>query len=424
MINFKKFNFLFLLYFFVTTHVHAYIDPGGISAFVQILFASIVTSIIFLKGYIGNFFQKILNFFHDFKVFFKVLFLKEKTFIYYESNTYSIYFYEVLKQLKKKDKSFVYLCKSKDENVSKLNLEKQTYVFNGNFLLLTIISTLVCNNLILTTPDFGNHKLKLSKKIKNIVYIFHSAVSTNMIYKNKAFNNYNTICCVGDHHINELNEKFNMLGIKNKLVKCGYPYLDHLLSYAKQDLFLKKNILFAPSWYPENPNYYEENYTKLILEIVKNDFKVTFRPHPEYLKRFEKEFFKFTKNFSDFDNFITSVDSNNYSAMEKSEFLLTDWSGIAFEFAYAFKRPVVFLDAPKKILNTDFAKSLHIPIEVSDREEIGVIFNKNTETRKITDLLNKISNEKNVYKDKIVKNLNKNIFNIGSSSTIIDLNLI
>ena len=70
MINFKKFNFLFLLYFFVTTHVHAYIDPGGISAFVQILFASIVTSIIFLKGYIGNFFQNILNFFHDFKVFF------------------------------------------------------------------------------------------------------------------------------------------------------------------------------------------------------------------------------------------------------------------------------------------------------------------------------------------------------------------
>ena len=93
-------------------------------------------------------------------------------------------------------------------------------------------------------------------------------------------------------------------------------------------------------------------------EIVKNDFKVTFRPHPEYLKRFEKEFFKFTKNFSDFDNFITSVDSNNYPAMEKSEFLLTDWSGIAFEFAYAFKRPVVFLDAPKKILNTDFARFL------------------------------------------------------------------
>ena len=50
MINFKKFNFLFLLYFFVTTHVHAYIDPGGISAFVQILFASIVTSIIFLNS--------------------------------------------------------------------------------------------------------------------------------------------------------------------------------------------------------------------------------------------------------------------------------------------------------------------------------------------------------------------------------------
>lgn len=412
------------MYFFFTTPVHSYIDPGGISAFIQILFASIITSIIFLKGYIKNIFQNIVNFSGDFRVFCKVLLLKQKTFIYCESNSYSIYFYEVLKQLKKNTKHFVYLCKSNDENIVKLNLEKQAYVFNGNFFLLSALSIIVCNNLILTTPDFGDNKLKLSKKIKNVVYIFHSAVSINMIYKNKAFNNYNTICCVGNHHINEFEEKFNMLGIKNKLVKCGYPYLDHLISNAKPDLYLKKNILFAPTWYPENPNYYEQNYSRLILEIIKNDFKVTFRPHPEYLKRFEKEFLKFTRNFSEFNNFTINVDINNYAAMEQSEFLLTDWSGIAFEFAYAFKRPVIFLDAPKKILNKEFTQSRRIPIEISDREEIGIILNNDTERNKITNLLNKITKEKALFREKINQNMNKNIFNIGSSSNVIELNLI
>ena len=46
-----------------------------------------------------------------------------------ESNNYSIYFHEILKQFKKNKKDFIYLCKSKDENISKLNLEKKNLYF-------------------------------------------------------------------------------------------------------------------------------------------------------------------------------------------------------------------------------------------------------------------------------------------------------
>ena len=316
------------------------------------------------------------------------------------------------------------MCKSKDENISKLNLEQNACIFNNDFFLLTLLSIIECNNLILTTPDFGNYKHKLSKKIKNTVYIFHSAVSTHMIYNDKAFDNYNTICCVGNHHINELNEKFNISGLKNKLVKCGYPYLDYLISTAKKENYLKKNILFAPSWYPDNPNYYEDNYALLISEILKNNFKIIFRPHPEYYKRFEIEFLKFTENFANFSNFTVDTDKSNYLSMEQSEFLLTDWSGIAFEFAYSFKRPVIFINSPKKILNKDFSKSQFVPVEISDREEIGVVFDHDVDKTNIVGLLNKMSNEKEIYLKKIDHNLNKNIFNIGFSSSIIESNLI
>lgn len=424
MINFKNFNFALLIFFFFSNEANAYIDPGGISAFIQILFASVITSIIFLKSYINSFFKNFYNFFKDFQVFFRVLFLNKKTFIYCESNNYSIYFHEILKQFKKNKRDFIYLCKSKDENISRLNLEKETYIFNKDFFLLTLLSIIQCNNLILTTPDFGSHKLKLSRRIKNIIYVFHSAVSTNMIYNDTAFDSYNTICCVGDHHINELSEKFNISGVKNKLIKCGYPYLDYLISLAKKENYLKKNILFAPSWYPDNPNYYDDNYTLLISEIIKNNFKVIFRPHPEYFKRFETEFLKFTKNFSDTSNFIVNTDKSNYLSMEQSEFLITDWSGIAFEFAYAFKRPVIFINSPKKILNKNFSESKLTPIEILDREEIGEIFDNDLNKTNIVDLLIKIGNDKNVYLNKIEKNLKKNIYNIGSSTSIIESNLI
>ena len=133
MVNLKNLNSILLIFIFFSTKANAYIDPGGISAFLQILFASVVTSIIFLKSYISSFFKNIYNFFRDFQVFFKVLFLNKKTFIYCESNNYSIYFHEILKQFKKNKRDFIYLCKSKDENISRLNLEKETYIFNKEF---------------------------------------------------------------------------------------------------------------------------------------------------------------------------------------------------------------------------------------------------------------------------------------------------
>ena len=75
-------------------------------------------------------------------------------------------------------------------------------------------------------------------------------------------------------------------------------------------------------------------------------------------------------------------------------------------------------------MNKNFSKSKLTPIEISDREEIGVIFNNDSNKVNIVDLLIKIENDKNIYLNKIEQNLNKNIFNIGSSSSIIASNLI
>ena len=113
MINCKNFYYLFLIFIFIAFDANAYIDPGGISAFIQILFASVITSIIFLKSFIKNFFSKFIEFLLDFKTFFKVLTLKNVNFIYCESNSYSIYFYEVLKLFKNRKRNFIYLSSIK-----------------------------------------------------------------------------------------------------------------------------------------------------------------------------------------------------------------------------------------------------------------------------------------------------------------------
>ena len=56
MVNLKNLNSILLIFIFFSTKANAYIDPGGISAFLQILFASVVTSIIFFKKLYKQFF--------------------------------------------------------------------------------------------------------------------------------------------------------------------------------------------------------------------------------------------------------------------------------------------------------------------------------------------------------------------------------
>jgi hypothetical protein len=76
---------------------------------------------------------------------------------------------------------------------------------------------------------------------------------------------------------------------------------------------------------------------------------------------------------------------------------------------------VIFVKGPKKILNKNYAKFQNLPIEITDREELGEIWNPR-EDHKISDLIQKIKCNEIIYKEKITKNLEKNIYNFGKSS--------
>ena len=57
--------------------------------------------------------------------------------------------------------------------------------------------------------------------------------------------------------------------------------------------------------------------------------------------------------------------------------MISDWSGVAIEFALAFKKPVLFIDAPPKCKNPEYKKLNLVPIEISIRNKIGKILTTN-----------------------------------------------
>jgi hypothetical protein len=58
----NKFFLILIFFTSIQNPAYAYIDPGGVTAFIQLLFAGLITSFFFLKNTIKNILQKI-NFF-------------------------------------------------------------------------------------------------------------------------------------------------------------------------------------------------------------------------------------------------------------------------------------------------------------------------------------------------------------------------
>ena len=111
-------------------------------------------------------------------------------------------------------------------------------------------------------------------------------MSLHMVYRQGAFDWFDTVFCSGPHHINELRcleEKYKLP--QKKLLKHGYSRLDSLIKY-KQPIKTNndfKHALFAPSWGP-NAAIELGLGEQVVEKLLSFGCKVTFRPHPETLK--------------------------------------------------------------------------------------------------------------------------------------------
>ena len=151
------------------------------------------------------------------------------------------------------------------------------------------------------------------------------------------------------------------------------------LKNLNQDIYyltiqnLQKNcytqVLIAPTW---NTDFYKLNLHNTIIKLLdKNKIEYKFKPH--YMSHVKKEFddnFLLNKNVVLNSNIIK--DLNNYTH------LITDWSGIFFEFTYINKKKSILIQTNKKIRNSDYEKFNNNPIEAHARSIIGNVVSLNS----------------------------------------------
>ena len=329
-------------------------------------------------------------------------------------NSYKDFIIKLADQNKNED--ILHLVSDSEKNYDSLISIKNIKTINiGIGTIRTLIFPFLKGQyLFMTLTNLGNYYLKKSINCQKYVYFFHSLASIERVYEHDAFKNYEIICCNGPYQKNKIVEqeiKYNFN--KKELYETGFLYLDYLnkkINFNKKE---KNTILLAPSWNENKKNLFN-NYSLAIIEaLIKRQYKVILRPHPEHFKRSNLTINQIKKKFSHNSNFFLSKDLLDLDSLEKSCLLITDFSGISIEFMATLKRPVILLEIGEKIFNKDWNNQNKL-FEDTFKDTFAV--KQRGEEKLIERLLKNIDLQKNreLDEEKILEMLNNNLYNFGN----------
>ncbi|MEC9292958.1 MAG: CDP-glycerol glycerophosphotransferase family protein [Chloroflexota bacterium] len=287
-----------------------------------------------------------------------------------------------------------------------------------------VYSSLQASVCVTTTPDLETMQLKRSKHNVYYVYTHHSMISTHMGYRPGAFDHFDAIFCTGPYQVEEtrVHESKTKLPAK-KLVEVGYFRLDELrgLRETRSHLGVTSQradlttVLVAPTWGENSilPIYGE----KIIDILLQSGYRVIIRPHPETTRKSPELIQKISNRFGANDCFEFDVDPTGDLSMQQASLMISDWSGVAMEYAYGFEKPVLFIDLPRKINDPAYSQLKIEPMEVSIRNEIGKVLHPKKIPELPTEIANLLSKDSGLIDD-IRNSRAKHVFNLGNSASI------
>ena len=245
--------------------------------------------------------------------------------------------------------------------------------------IIPLMMKMDADMVVMTTPDLNTYHIKRSYVRKDVEYVYldHGPTSVHMCYRKGAFDHFDTIMCNGPFQVAEHRATEELYHLKpKKLVESGYPLLDTLLREVKvEGQGQRRNdcprIMIANSH--QKDNVFDSCLDELIASIrsaVPNAI-IVMRPHPQYVRRNPAKMQAIEGRCRNAAGVILETDFSRPSTMDQSDVLITDWSGIAYEFAYKTRRPTLFVDTPMKVINPEWQRIGLVPTDISFRNAVG-----------------------------------------------------
>ena len=355
----------------------------------------------------------------DYKRFFGIV--NKHLVIYSEKSGFYKYFADLIEALQKRSNIVIhYITNDPDDvifDISKQNDRIKPYYISIK-KSIPMMMKLEADIVVMTTPEFNKLFIKRSVMKKDIEYIYipHDMMSVHMGFKEGALDEFDTVFCSGEHVEREIRATEKYYGLPAKsLVRFGYPLADALVRSAEREMqegkrSEMKEILIAPSW--QEDNLLDSCIDELISALARDEYHVTVRPHPEYVKRYGARMKAITEKYADRvgKNLSFELDFSGNRSIYSSDLLITDWSGVAPEFCFATKRPALFINTKIKCLNPNWQLIGCEPVEISLRQKLGIAIDKD-ELGGVEDRVRELLEDSEKYRERITEVFEAHLFN-------------
>ena len=328
-----------VLFIIIQSSLFCYIDPGTGSLLFSALFGIIGTLFFLSKALL----IKLKTFSFADKINKKENISKAKIIIYGEDKRYYNVFKPIIEELINLEIPTIYYSSSEDDKIFEIKSDflKSEFIGTGNkaYAKLNFIEADIC---LMTTPNLDVFQLKRSKGVKKYVHITHSSAETST-YCLYSLDFFDAVFLNGEHQIRDIRELENK---RNTIIKdlyvVGNPYLDEL-SKMKETITKennnKKTILIAPSW---GMNCLFRRFgEKLLDNIVNSDYNIIIRPHPQSLISDKDIIDKFQNRYKYKNNVEWDFNRVNIYSLSKADIMISDFSGVIFDYAFLFEKPVI-----------------------------------------------------------------------------------
>lgn len=357
----------------------------------------------------------------DYKKFFSIV---NKHLVFYsESNGFYKYYKGIIEYLLENTNLVIHYITS-DPNDDIFFAEKSNSRIRGYYIgenkLITLMMKMDADVVCMTMPDLDNYHIKRSYIRDDIEYIFvqHGMGSNNMGMRRGCTDNFDTVFLAGIHQRMEEEAIGKLYGLKERgLIDVGYPLIDELRAQYKKEVHhenARKKILIAPSW--QKDNIVDSCLEEILDELKGEEYDIIVRPHPQEV-RHKQDYMNHLKDKYESQGIEIQTDFSSNNPLMEADLLITDWSGITWEYAFTTCRPVLFINTPMKVMNPEYQKIDVVPLNILLRDKLG----KNLDLdklNKIPETVDYLLKHTNEYKAQIEKLAQEYIYNLDGAVEI------
>lgn len=270
--------------------------------------------------------------------------------IFSDSKRYWSTFKPICDELEKRGQKAVYMTASPDDSAlsSQYKNIKCEFIGEGNkaFAKMNMLNAGI---VLATTPNLDVFQWKRSKTVDYYVHILHCCgdITLNRLY---GLDYYDAVLLSGDFQEKQVRELEKQRRLPAKEIRMvGIPYLDTMLGHAKnykRQQTGTTTVLLSPSWGASSllVKYGET----LIDKLIDTGYDIIIRPHPQSFTADKETINSLMAKYPESEKLHWNRDNNNFDVLARSDIMISDYSGIMYDFAFIFNKPVIYTNAQFK----------------------------------------------------------------------------